>query len=173
MVGRVLRAHGIRGDVKIEIHSDVAERFAPGQRLLLIRPGASAGHASDIEITAFRPIKDGALVRFAGLTDRETAEAMRGSRLEVARSAVPAAPRGSYYFFELVGCRCSDKTTGSLGIVEEVIEDGGGLLLEVHDGPRQVLVPFVADFLESIDVDEGRIALDLPPGLVETCGSES
>ncbi len=173
MVGRVLRAHGIQGDVKIEVHSDVAGRFARGQRLLLIRPGNAPGQSDEVEISTFRAVKDGALVRFAGIAGRDAAEALRGGRLEVSRELVPPAPDGTYYFFELVGCRCVDKTAGHLGTVEEVVEDGGGLLLEVHDDARSVLVPFVAKFLESVDVAAGRIALDLPPGLVETCVSKS
>ena len=55
----------------------------------------------------------------------------------------------------------------------EVVEDGGGLLLSLADGERQLLVPFVREFVRAIDIDDRLIELDLPPGLLESCASPS
>ena len=86
---------------------------------------------------------------------------------------VPPPPAGLYYHFELVGCRCLDAESGDLGEVTAVIEDGGGVLLEVSGAGRTLPVPFVEAFLESVDVAGKTICLRLPPGLVETCSSRS
>ncbi len=108
-----------------------------------------------------------------GFDSRDDVEELRGAWLEIERERVPAAPEGAYYFFELVGCTCIDRTRGELGRVENVIEDGGGLLLEVTEGRRSVLIPFVNSYLRRIDVGAGRIELELPEGLLDTCASRS
>ena len=169
-VGRVIRPHGVRGEVTVTVLTDVPGRFAPGTTLLLARE--EGGPAVPVVVESERPHKSGVAVRFAGTEDRDRAEELRGAWLEVERSQVPAAPPGTYYHYELLGCRCFDGER-DLGQVVEVIEDGGGLLLIVEDGERQVPVPFVASFLREVDVAAGRIELALPPGLVDACASRS
>jgi 16S rRNA processing protein RimM len=171
-VGRVLKAHGVQGEVMVEAISDVPGRLDAGSSLLLVREGEPA---RAVQVAASRPHKGGALIRFAGIADRDAAEELRGAWLEVPRSQVPEAPEGTYYHYELLGCRCVDCGEGGkdLGEVVEVVEDGGGLLLIVSDGERRIPVPFVQAFLRRVDVAAGRIELDLPPGLLETCASKS
>jgi 16S rRNA processing protein RimM len=125
-----------------------------------------------VEVEASRPFKGGLLVRLAGLADRDAVEALRGGILEVERARVPKAPEGTYYHYELLGCRCSDGGE-ELGRVVDLEEDGGGLMLIVSDGKRRVPVPFVDRFLKRVDVARGEIELDLPPGLLEACASGS
>lgn len=170
LVGHVICPHGLRGEVKIEILSDVADRFAPGRELLLALAGRPP---RKVRVESFRPLRGGGVIRLAGVGDRDSAADLRGARLEVAASQVPDAPEGMYYHFELVGCRCVDREHGDLGEVEAVVEDGGGVLLEVSDGKRTLPVPFVEAFLEDVDVDGRKIRLHLPPGLIESCASRS
>ena len=169
-VGRVIRPHGLRGEMVVAVLTDVPGRFAPGNKLLMARE--EGGPAETVVVESERPHKTGVVLRLAGVEDRDRVEELRGSWLEVERSEVPPAPPGTYYHFELLGCRCFDGGR-ELGEVVEVVEDGGGLLLIVADGERRVPVPFVASFLREIDVAAGRIELDLPPGLVEACASRS
>jgi len=172
-VGRVIRPHGVRGEVVVAVLTDVPGRFAPGNTLLLAREAPEEdGPAEPVVVESERPHKSGVAVRFAGVDDRDRAEELRGAWLEVERSEVPAAPPGTYYHYELLGCRCFDGER-ELGEVVDLVEDGGGLLLIVADGERRVPVPFVASFLREVDVAAGRIELALPPGLVEACASRS
>ena len=89
------------------------------------------------------------------------------------RDLVPQAPNGAYYYFELANCRCVDRNAGDLGLVIEIVEDGGGLLLRVEGENRELLVPFVESYLVKVDISRQLIELDLPLGLVETCTSKS
>jgi len=168
-VGRILRPHGVRGEVKVEVLSDVPDRFAPGSALLLVRKGAAPVERT---VERSRTIQGFAVLTLDGVKDRDGAEALRDAWLEVPRAAVPEAPEGTYYLYQLLGCRC---TTGGeeLGTVVEVIEDGGGLLLIVEGGGRRLPIPFVATFLRRVDVAERTIAFELPEGLVEACASKS
>ena len=169
-VGRILRPHGVRGELVVAALTDVPGRFAPGNTLLMTRE--EGGPAEPVVVEMERPHKTGVVVRFAGVEDRDQAEELRGRWLEVERSQVPPAPPGTYYHYELLGCRCFDGGR-ELGEVVDLAEDGGGLLLIVADGERRVPIPFVASFLREVDVAAGRIELELPPGLVEACASRS
>lgn len=169
-VGRILRAHGVRGEVVVESWSDVADRFAVASRVW------AAGEAEPLEIATSRRHRGLRLIRFAGVDDRDAAERLRGLELVVPVDAVPAAPAESYYYFELVGCRVEDLEVGELGTVADVLEDGGGLLLEIESIPatpagERLLVPFVASYVRKIDVVAKRIRVSLPAGLLDTCRS--
>lgn len=183
-VGRVLRSHGIRGEVAVESFSDVEERFAAGAVLLATpRAGSAAGRPGleRLTIDSVRPHRGALLIGFAGIEDRDAADALRGAVLEVPREAVPAPPEDTWYHFQLEGCRCRDARLGDLGEVTAVVEDGGGVLLVVEgavEGPyqgerRRLLVPFVRAFVREVAPEEGRIELDLPEGLIEACASTS
>ena len=155
----------------VEPFSEVVGRLAPGTTVFAV--SAKNQELGELRITARRPFKGVALVRFAGIDDRDAAEPLREASLEIDRSEVPPAQEGSFYFFELVGCRCYDKRAGALGEVVRLSEDGGGHLLWVEQGTTVLPVPLVNQFLVSVDVAAGRIDLDLPPGLIETCRSTS
>jgi len=168
-VGRVLRPHGLRGEVVIQVLSDVPGRLWPGASVLGVREDRPP---IPLVVETRRDHKTGAVVRFVGCRDRDQAEALRDLLLEVERSQVPEAPEGTYYWYQLIGCRC-EAGGEDLGEVVDLVEDGGGLLLVVSDGERDVPIPFVRSFLKTMDVERGRIELDLPPGLLEVCASRS
>lgn len=178
-VGRVHAAHGVRGEVSVEPYSEVEGRFAPGARVLARRryPGVET-----LTVETVRPHKGRLLIRFAGVTDRDAAELLRGAVLEVPREDVPAPPEDTWYYFQLLGCRCHDAREGDLGEVVDVREDGGGVLLDVREAKedgRRLLIPFVKALVRSVEPADpespgsGRIELTLPEGLVEACASKS
>lgn len=169
VVGRVRRPHGVRGEVVIEVDSDVPDRFAVGAELELV----AAGDRRTVRIDTVRGPASRLLVRFEGVGDRDAAERLRGARLEVSADSSPDLSPDSYYYYELMDCRCHDRLHGELGRVSDVIEDGGGLLLEIVAGDRRLLVPFVNRYLVAVDRDGRVIELDLPAGLLETCASRS
>lgn len=186
LVGRILGPHGVRGEVTVEPLSDRPERLAPGGELEVTgpdpdapppaeaAPGAAAGApAARLRVAASRPHRGRLLVTFEGIADRDAAARLRGRWLAIERSAVPPPPSGSWYHFQLLGCRCRDLAAGDLGEVVDLVEDGGGLLLVVDDGRRRVPVPFVEAFLRRVDPEARVIEVELPPGLIETCTSTS
>jgi 16S rRNA processing protein RimM len=173
-VGRVLRPHGVRGELVVEGWSEKEDRFAPGAGLL-------RADGSRLVVAATRSHHGRLLVRFEGIEDRDRADELRGAVLHVERKEVPPAPEGSYYHFDLVGCRVEDRSRGELGVVDGVVEDGGGALLRVvargsgdaRGSGRELLMPFVRAYLVRVDIAARRIEVDLPEGLLEACGSTS
>lgn len=189
-VGRVIRPHGVRGEVSIAVESDTADRFVVGSTVWW--------DGRSLEVATQRRHQGVLLVGFSGFSDRDEANALRGARLTVPREEVPPAPQGEFYFFELEGCLVVDELLGDLGPVLNVHEDGGGLLLEVSILPSSavsahlemepeqgkersesaaarttVLIPFVRRHLVEVDVASGVIRTRLPEGLVELCASTS
>lgn len=170
VVGRVRKPHGVTGELSVEVLSENPDRFREGAGLVACE---ADGSLTRLRITSVRPHRGVLLVRFEGLEDRDEVARLRGAELLVEAAEVGDAPEGAFYYFELVGCACTDRSAGELGRVESVREDGGGLLLEIRDRKRTLLVPFVRAYLGSVDVVGKTIELDLPEGLLETCASPS
>jgi 16S rRNA processing protein RimM len=170
LVGRVLRPHGLRGAVLVENLSDNSRRYASGAELLLRREGPET---APVRVVESRANPHGLVVRLAGVESREGAEALRGAWLEVERDQVPEPPAGSYWVFELVGSRCVDVRHGDLGVLEDLVDDGGGTVLRIVRPGAELLVPFVDRFVAGIDRQERVVRLELPEGLVEACTSRS
>ena len=164
VVGRIGRPHGIRGEVTVETRTDEPdERFAPGAVLSVDRP------AGTLVVDRAHWHSGRLLVSFAGVSDRNQAEALRGLLLHVERDAadVPDDPE-EFYDSSLVGCAVTLPDGTSVGVVAEVVHLPGQDLLAVRTpDERDVLVPFVAAIVPTVDIAGRRIVLTPPPGLIE------
>lgn len=168
LVGHVRKPHGVRGEVLVEVLSDAPDRFRPGAELYASGPSFDRRL---LTVASVRPHRGGLLLLFSGLEDRDEAASLRGADLMVPAEALAEAPEGSFYYFDLIGRSCRDRRCGDLGEVVAVLEDGGGLLLEIRGPSRTVLVPFVRAYLISIEETDQPILFDLPEGLLEVCAS--
>lgn len=147
----VAGAHGVKGEVRLKLFTDSAAGLAPYEkvyvggterRLLNVRDGGKA-----------------AIARFEGVADRSAAEALRGSLVEVDRSALPPLEEGEYYHSDLVGLDCVDREGQSIGTVSAIENFGAGDLLEIAlTNGRKSLIAFRDGIA---DLDDGRIVLDL------------
>jgi 16S rRNA processing protein RimM len=100
----------------------------------------------------------GAIARLEGVNDRATAEALRGSLIEVDREALPPLDEGEYYHADLIGLPCIDRDGAVLGMVSAVENYGAGDLLEVEDAcGKRALVPFRSGIA---DLEDGRVVID-------------
>ncbi len=174
LVADIVRPHGVRGELVAEPHSDHPQRFARGAELLLKQGEAVRA----VTVAASRRHRGRLLLQLDGVADRDAAETLRGAQLEIEREQVPPAPEGEHYFFELVGCACRDEQLGALGIIVDVLEDGGGLLLEVErgheaEGEPRLLIPYVHAYVLRVDTEAGLVETRLPEGLIEACASTS
>jgi 16S rRNA processing protein RimM len=165
VVGRLGRAHGIRGELTVEVRTDVPEeRFAPGQVLLC---EGRAGAPPSVTVRAARWQGGRLVVSLDGVTDRTAAEALRGTVL--AADVEPIAGLDDEYHDQvLVGLEVRDETGRALGTVADVLHLPGQDLLAVH-GPsaREVLVPFVSELVPVVDVGGGFVVVRLPEGLAD------
>ena len=146
----VAGAHGIKGELRLKLFTDSSESLVAHEilyvggaprRLLFVRDGGKTAVAS-----------------FEGICDRSAVEALRGSLIEVDRSALPALDEGEYYHADMIGLAAVDRTGNSIGRVIGIENYGAGDLLEieVQDGKRSLIAfrPGIAD------LDDDRIVLD-------------
>jgi 16S rRNA processing protein RimM len=159
-VALVRGLHGLRGAVRVEVLTDVADRFQPGAVLFV------EGQDTPLTVDWTGPSKPGLLVHFTEVSSREAAEPLRDHYLEV----VPEAPlpAGSWYWHEIVGLQVLTTDGEVLGTVSEVFRAGAGEVYVVTGGPRgELLVPAVRSVVTELAPPEGRLvvdarALDLP-----------
>lgn len=170
VVGRIGRAHGIRGEVSVEPRTDEPERrFAVGSTLTGVIPGRAAGGVPrSLTVSATRWHQGRLLVRFEEIADRNDAEAARGLVLEVEidPSASPEDPE-EFYDHQLVGLAARRADGSPLGRVTSVIHGPAQDMLAIDADGREVLVPFVSALVPEVDVAAGHLVVADVPGLLE------
>lgn len=163
VVGRLGRAHGIRGDIACEVRTDEPERrFAEGACLL-----ADDGRAFTVESARWHSGR--LLLRLVGIEDRTAAEALTGLvvECEVPADEVPEGPE-EYYDRQLVGLAAETTDGAGLGIVKEVLHlPGHDVLAVLRPDGTDALIPFVTEVVPVVDLVAGRLVVSPPPGLLE------
>lgn len=164
VVGRVARAHGIRGQVIVNLETDFpAERFQPGAELFVNR----SGRAEPITVTTVRFQHDRPVIGIEGVGDMNAATALAGLELRVPVYRLAALPRGIYYRHDLVGCVVETESGQPVGTVSDVEGTMGGSRLVVATRTGEVLVPMAEEICRTIDTAAKRIVIDPPEGLLE------
>jgi 16S rRNA processing protein RimM len=159
VVGRIVKPHGIGGELTVENRSDNPARWDPGSVLFL-------GDGRALTVQAARPHSGRLLVSFAEITDRITAEDYRGQLLTVPESWLPALGPGEWWPSQLIGCRVLTDGGGELGRISEVIPNpANDLWVAVDDDGTETLIPALRDLLVDVDVDGRRIVVRAVPGL--------
>lgn len=146
----VAGAHGVKGELRLKLFSDNAESLSRQEKLYI--------GGVERRILFVRDAGKVAVAKVEGVSDRGAAEALRGSLVEVSRSALPPLSDGEYYHADLIGLPAVDRDGNSLGSVVSVENYGAGDLLEVEDGAgKRALIPFRPGIA---DLEEERVLLD-------------
>lgn len=154
-IGRLLKAHGVKGALRVELLTDFPDRFAPGREVLV------AGRR--LRVARSEAQEGSMLVTFEGIDDRTAAEPLAGAYVTVPLADARELPPDRYYHFQLVGLRVFDaRRARELGKVEEVLTYAANDVLRVSDGRQEVLIPMIRSVVRSIAPADGRITVDLP-----------
>ena len=142
-------AHGVKGEVRLKLFSDSVESLSRHEKLYV--------GGVERRLFAIRDAK-APVARFDGVEDRSAAEALRGSLVEIDRSALPLLEDGEYYHADLIGLATVDRDGNTVGTVVAVENYGAGDLLEIErGGGSRSLIPFKAGIA---DLEDGRIVLN-------------
>jgi 16S rRNA processing protein RimM len=186
-LARLLRPHGIRGEIAAEILTDFPERLTKLREVWLWDARADVLQNISIERCWLSVARGGqAVFKFAGVDRIEDVEKLRGMEVQVPLSERMELPGGSYYISELVGCeiweRAADaaednvaadsKVQTKLGVVSGV-QESGTPVLEVETPDGEVLIPLAMEICRKIDVGARRIEVVMPEGLRDLNRHES
>jgi 16S rRNA processing protein RimM len=167
VVGRVARAHGVTGELAVDVRTDSPDRrFAVDAG---VRARLRDGSVRELTVAGARPHGGRVLVRFAEVVTRDVAETLRGALLyaDSADLPPPQSP-DEFYDHDLQGLAAVLGDGTPVGTVRQVVHVPGGELLVVErNGGGEVLVPFVRAIVPEVDLAGRRIVLDPPEGLLE------
>jgi 16S rRNA processing protein RimM len=167
-VGRLLKAHGLKGAIKLELYTDSPnERFKPGTVLELQVPEESPWHGKTVTVTELRWYNTMPVLFLEGITDRTQAESLIRAILlvEADLAATPEEPE-AWYDQQLVGLKV-ERDGQVIGEISRVDHLPAQDLLAITSGAKEVLLPFVKAFVPEVNVEESKIVITPPGGLFE------
>lgn len=170
VVGRVARAHGLRGQVIVNLDTDFPEeRFQPGAALFVNRGGV----VETLTVTSVRFHGERPVIGLTGIDDANAANTLVGAELRVPIDRLTPLPAGTFYRHELVGCRVETSTGRSIGVVNEVEGTMGESRLVIDTPSGEMLVPLAEEICTTIDPAGKRIVINPPEGLLELNQNET
>ncbi|WP_374407685.1 ribosome maturation factor RimM [Hydrogenophaga sp.] len=174
-LGRFLDAWGVKGWVHIQPHSADTRALFESQDWFLLPPEARFGRGFSafaspvrVRVADIKVHADGLVARLEGVADRNGAEALKGVRIHVPRSAFPPAEDGEYYWVDLIGLEVVNREGVHLGVVRDLMPTGPTSVLvmdytETVDGIQRTaerMVPFVGAYIDDVDLTARRITAD-------------
>jgi 16S rRNA processing protein RimM len=170
LVGRVRRAHGIRGELVVETLTDAPDAiFAPGRRVFAgTREGDLAADGQELRVLRSSPFKGGLIVAFEGIADKTAADSWRDRHFLVPEDEVEPPSDDQLFIHQLVGMRVVRVNGDPVGDVTEVFEFPQGLVIDVRrpDG-KSVMLPFDQQTVTDVDSDARMIRVDPVEGLID------
>ncbi len=163
VAGVVLKAHGLRGEVKVRPFTQSLDSLTRYRQVYLGGKEAAALTPQTCELA--RVSGASVILRLAGCTDRDGAERLVNQLVWLSVADLPPVGEGEYYLHTLVGKRAETTDGQVLGTVTAIIGTGGQDILVIRNGADEVLAPAVREFVR--EIGEERVVLDLPPGLLE------
>jgi 16S rRNA processing protein RimM len=166
-LARVKKTQGRRGEVAVEVHSDVPGRFAEGMKLFAL-PTAAGETRRELQVEDLWPHKEFLVLKFRGVDSISDAETLVGSELQVPRSQRAELGAGWNYVSDLVGCLVFDQGREIGRIADVQFGAGEAPLLVVADSAgRKFDVPFAEAYVEAVDTGRREVRMNLPPGMLE------
>jgi 16S rRNA processing protein RimM len=165
----VLKTQGRRGEVAVQVHSDVPERFAEGMKLSAL--SKSDDLRRELKVEDLWPHKGMLVLKFAGVDSMSDAEALVGAELQVPRGQRAELETGWTYVSDLVGCAVFDHGR-EIGRIEDVQFGAGeaSLLIIAGAAGKKFDVPFAQAYLEGVDVAHQQVRMKLPEGMLDING---
>jgi 16S rRNA processing protein RimM len=163
-VGRVVKPHGIKGELKILPHGE-AEDFRFYREVLL--GGEAAGPGRLYRVESFRPQGRMALLQLTGVGDRSAAELLAGQEVWVAREFLAALAADEFYWHEMIGLQVVTESGRNLGRVTALFATGAHDVLVVRGSGREYFIPARREFMLAVDSEAGLLTIAEVPGLLD------
>jgi len=161
-IGKVVRAHGLQGELSMSVLTEFPERFETIEWVYL----GDEFEAVPFRLLSYRWHKQHLLLTLEGITERSQAEQFRGQYVQVPIEEAIPLPEGIQYLYQLIGLNVITVEGENLGTVVDIIETGANDVFIVNDGNREILLPDIPDVIEAVDLENGRLIVKLLDGLI-------
>jgi 16S rRNA processing protein RimM len=158
-VGLIIGPFGIRGEMKVEPHTERPGRFAPGAILYL--------DEQPVVVESSRRHQGRVLLKIKGVDNPNDVEPLRNKELEIPRESAPPPAEGEYYYYEIIGCEVFTEEGRLLGRIAEIIPTAANDVYVVRGGMREILLPAIEDVVKRIDPGARRVEVEAVPGLLD------
>jgi len=166
-IGQIAGAHGVRGELKVDVFTDDPNRFGLLQQVLV---GPDGAEPRPYGLEGYRFHQKRVLLTLAGVEDRDQAHALLGQLVQVPIEDALPLEEGEYYEYQIVGLEVWTAGGERLGRVTEILYGAGHDVYVVQDegpdGRREVLIPIIPGVVQDVDLEGGRVVVELPAGLV-------
>jgi 16S rRNA processing protein RimM len=163
-IAKVVKPRGLRGEVVADLLTDFPDRFEGLEDVVAV---AADGSRSDLKIEGFWFQKDRVILKFDQVDTVEQAEEIRGLEICVPESDATTLDEGEFYDWQLEGCEVETLDGDRIGIVRELMRTGGTEVLVVEGNGRDHLIPFAEAICTDVDIENRKIRIDPPEGLLE------
>jgi len=165
-IGKIVGAHGVKGNIKVYSFAESLSLFEQGSSILVV---SAKGSEKIFKIKWIKPHGRVVLLSLEGIENRDLAETLIGSELFVKRDSLPKLIDGSYYWFDIIGLAVFTNDEKYIGRVESIIPTGSNDVYVVKDAQKdrdnEILIPAIESAVLEIDLEQKRMIVDLPEGL--------
>lgn len=163
-IGKIVNTHGVKGEVKVMPFTDDQERYSDLKWVYTEKDNK----LEKLYIQSVKYLKQMVIVRFKGIDDMTAAEALKGAVLKVDRENAVKLPKDSFFICDIIGLNVQDDAGKSLGILKDVIKTGSNDVYVVKgEDQKEILVPALKSVVKEISIEDKRIVVSLPEGLIE------
>ena len=163
-LGKIGRSHGIRGAFRINPYGETLATRKPGDVLFL---RSSGGPPRPMTLVTLRRQGRFWVAQVAEVATIGAAHQLVGEELFLPEHLLPPAEPGEYYYYQLLGLRVEAAGGKFLGTLREILPTGANDVYVVDHAGKEILIPAIADVILAIDLEQGRILVDLPEGLTD------
>lgn len=163
--GTVFGSRGLRGELKVGfLGPDGPILKLQGLTVWFRRAAGNvpAGH----RVKGTEALPQGLLLRLEDVDSLEAARPLIGSEVLVRKTDLPPPPEGSYYWFQIEGMAVFDRRNGAIGLLEDIFVTAAHPVYVVHGDRGEVMIPAVEQFVIEVDLDQRKMVVDLPEGLI-------
>jgi 16S rRNA processing protein RimM len=160
-IGKILKPHGLRGQVKVLSYAASIERFSKGKEIYLTREKGK----HPFIVSEAKGSGNTFIIKLQGWDNRQAAEALTGSSLYVRKEALKELPKGEFYWIQLIGSRVFDEQSRCIGILEHIFSTPAHDIWVVKSGLKEFFVPAVEEYIASVNQDQKEIRLRAIHGL--------
>jgi 16S rRNA processing protein RimM len=163
-LGKIVKPHGILGEVKISLFNSKSETLKVGQSVWV---GLGKDDCESFMIEKLNLVSEKSTLKFNNINDRNSAELLRDFTLFVCRDEFPETIDDEFYLIDIIGFNVVDQTGKKVGEVSDIMENPANDILMVSDGDKEHLIPLVDDFVTFFDFERKQVTVNLIDGLID------